>query len=94
MAAPKSIPVGLCQCGCGRATTIATQNRPRSGVQKGEFNWFIHGHTPLTNPNRRAYRKIYRPGKPLISVHIHVAETALGHPLPYDGRAAAARNDE
>jgi HNH endonuclease len=37
---------GLCQCGCGIETSIATRNRKDRGWVKGEPVPFIHGHNP------------------------------------------------
>jgi len=38
-----SIPIGQCQCGCGRKTTIA--NRNKRGVLKGHPTKYITGHS-------------------------------------------------
>lgn len=38
------IPVGICQCGCGQATTIAKQSHKGSGHVKGEYHRAIRGH--------------------------------------------------
>lgn len=35
---------GLCECGCGRSTNIATQNCTQSGAVKGKPQRFIKGH--------------------------------------------------
>jgi hypothetical protein len=40
----ESIPVGLCQCGCGRTTSIVTQTDTRRGVVKGQPRRYIVGH--------------------------------------------------
>ena len=34
----------LCECGCGKRTTIITKTRKKCGHVKGEFLRFIHGH--------------------------------------------------
>jgi hypothetical protein len=39
-----TIPLGKCQCGCGRATTLARQTRPDRGLVKGRPHRFIMGH--------------------------------------------------
>lgn len=39
-----AIPVGLCQCGCGKKTKIAEFNRPDFNWVKGKPKRFIHGH--------------------------------------------------
>ena len=42
MQSQSTIPVGLCQCGCGQATTIALQTR--GGQQRGHPATYISGH--------------------------------------------------
>lgn len=37
---------GLCECGCGQRTSIATQNDIARGAVKGQPRRFVHGHTP------------------------------------------------
>lgn len=44
MSATDPIPLGLCQCGCGQPTTIATSNNAPRGLIKGRPNRFVHGH--------------------------------------------------
>lgn len=39
-----TIPVGLCQCGCGGRAPIAKQSRPERGFRRGEPQRFILGH--------------------------------------------------
>lgn len=39
-----TIPAGLCQCGCGRATEIATYTSRTIGVVKGQPRRFCRGH--------------------------------------------------
>lgn len=41
----ESIPAGLCQCGCGEATSLAPIDRPRLGHVKGEPLRYISTHT-------------------------------------------------
>ncbi len=38
------IPAGYCQCGCGRRTNIAQQNRPDYGHVKGQPFRYVRGH--------------------------------------------------
>jgi len=38
------IESGLCQCGCGGKTTLATQNNAHTGVIKGQPRRFLHNH--------------------------------------------------
>src|SRR6266571_1770587 len=40
----KTIPVGLCQCGCGGAAPIAKSTNARQGAIKGQPQRFIMGH--------------------------------------------------
>lgn len=40
----ETIPVGLCQCGCGRKTSIAKYTSKRDGCVKGEPTRHISGH--------------------------------------------------
>lgn len=35
---------GLCECGCGARTSIATQTRTADGIRKGEPVRFLRGH--------------------------------------------------
>ena len=37
-------PSGLCQCGCGRETQVATRTRAERGVFRGHHLRFIRGH--------------------------------------------------
>jgi hypothetical protein len=39
-----SIPSGLCQCGCGQQTTLATYSRPSKGIVKGQPHRYVHSH--------------------------------------------------
>lgn len=39
-----AIPLGLCQCGCGRETTVSPRDWPAKGYVKGVSRRFIHGH--------------------------------------------------
>ncbi len=40
------IPLGLCQCGCGRVTTIARWNNKRCGYIAGQPKKYVAGHYP------------------------------------------------
>lgn len=40
-----NIEFGLCQCGCGGKTTIATRNKHSCGILKGQPHRFIASHT-------------------------------------------------
>lgn len=41
---PVPNPSGLCMCGCGGTTPIATRNRPARGEWKGQPYRFVRGH--------------------------------------------------
>ena len=41
---PSPNPPGLCMCGCGQPTPLATYDYPARGVVKGEPLRYIHGH--------------------------------------------------
>ncbi len=45
------IPRGICQCGCGNKTGLATRDRqyPKSGYKKGEPLLFLRGHIGKLN---------------------------------------------
>lgn len=45
-----NIPRGLCQCGCGRETTIAKKPDPIRGTKTGEPNWYLTGHHRRKSP--------------------------------------------
>lgn len=40
----EDIPDGYCQCGCGRRTSIVTQDDPKRGYKKGDYRRFINRH--------------------------------------------------
>lgn len=42
----QTIPRGLCQCGCGRRTTIAKENVRTRGIVKGQPMRYVSGHGP------------------------------------------------
>lgn len=49
----ESIPIGLCQCGCGRQTSIAKYNRRLNGYVKGIPLMYVVGHrAPYREGNR------------------------------------------
>jgi hypothetical protein len=91
-----TIPIGLCQCGCGGATPLAKQSSARRGHINGQPLQFIHGHNNhdlrLDTIGRRILRKDYimvrQPDHPsadetgYVYEHWLVAEKALGKALP------------
>lgn len=86
--------VGLCACGCGRQTEIATRNEPRSGHVKGKPKPYFGRHShPRWNGGRyleNGYVMVQAPGHfpesldehGYVLEHVLVAERALGKPLP------------
>ena len=43
---------GLCQCGCGQTTPLATRNRAQKGLVKGQHIFFMNGHArEIKGPN-------------------------------------------
>lgn len=46
-----NIPLGLCQCGCGRRTTIATKTATARGAVKGQPNRYLKGHIHKRSPH-------------------------------------------
>jgi hypothetical protein len=50
-------PSGLCMCGCGGITTVATENDPKNGIRKGEHRRYLRAHhhrgVPRTEDVRR-----------------------------------------
>jgi len=44
-----TIPVGFCQCGCGRKTIVARQNSLKNGWVKGQPHAYVRGHSSRKN---------------------------------------------
>lgn len=73
---------GLCECGCGRKTTIATSNHKRYGYIKGKPKRFIIGHGRRWRGEKPNKYRVVNEGLPKQQQeHRHVAELALGKPL-------------
>lgn len=82
-------PSGLCKCGCGGTTTLAT--RSRKGLVEGESVNFLPGHnvrgenSPFWNGGsfiKKGYTNtLISPGVYELD-HVAVAERALGKKLP------------
>lgn len=86
MADRKSIPAGLCQCGCG-AQTARVATRVAQGYALGDFYRFVSGHHMKARADltRNAYVPIHDSSRKHGYVYEHVlrAEQALGRPLPH-----------
>lgn len=74
--------VKLCDCGCGRPTSLATRDDCRRGNIKGQPQRFVAGHSSKTmRRNVGNYRKRKSGGR-IVAVHTLIATAALGKPLP------------
>jgi hypothetical protein len=72
----------LCECGCGRETSLAKRNDPKTGAIKGQPNRFVYSHRPaLPSPDQRKWYAS-RSSAGNRYVHRQRAEKALGKPLP------------
>lgn len=76
-----SRPRGLCWCGCGHATPLATRNDPNRGDLKGQPVRYILGHVGKRPLERAPYKSVAHNGKG-IREHRVILETAFGRPLP------------
>jgi len=84
--------VKLCECGCGKPTTISMKNCSRYGWVKGKPKRFIRGHAAWRGGKGKTsdgkYDLTYLPSHPRAAPHGYVlshileAEKALGKPLP------------
>ena len=59
-----SIPVGLCQCGCGQPTKLARKTSKRNGHIKGQPVRFIYRHQESQSLAARFWSKISMPSDP------------------------------
>lgn len=57
-----AIPVGSCQCGCGRQTSIAPYSWSKGGWVKGQPVNYVRGHRPSTPLAERFWRKVNKTG--------------------------------
>ena len=88
---------GLCECGCGQVTTVATKTNSKENIRKGEHRRFIIGHNFSRGKDHYKWKGGKKKmggsikGKPYVGVlcdgnyvyeHILVAKKALGKPLP------------
>lgn len=80
----------LCQCGCGKATTIIDSSCARRGLVRGEYRRYVHGHhtrrgqpsSPWKGGTKKTGKGYLQIGDTGQYVHRAVAERALGRPLP------------
>ena len=75
---------GLCACGCGRFTRLATLSRPQQGHIKGQPQRFLKGHHPRARARASSWTYLSRKLAPGQHVHVHrvLAAQVLGKPLP------------
>lgn len=71
----------LCECGCGRETSLVRKADNRAGLLYGDYRHFVWGHGPRTGksktyPKRGAHQQSR-------DIHRLRAERALGKPLPH-----------
>lgn len=89
MADNNSIPIGLCQCGCGGVTQIAGWTSTKRGNVAGQPQRYVLGHSSRRgkrDPMKTPYGKVGNGSRHAKSwpdrVHQVRAERALGRPLP------------
>ena len=73
---------GLCECGCGRRTPIATDNHPERGYYKGQHVRYIRGHQikrGAENPKWRGGRWVHPTGYVWIYAPDHPHTNAKGY---------------
>lgn len=75
-----SIPVGLCQCGCGQMTTVIRRSRGKGTI--GKHNRFVEGHNGRRIGDGKHYPAMSDGAGRVRDVHRVVAELALGKRLP------------
>lgn len=76
---------GLCECGCGRRTTIPKATNASRGQYAGYPNRFVHGHGARPSVRARSgaaftrgrYRVVYRPEHPNADSNGNVMEHRL-----------------
>lgn len=94
----ETIPIGICQCGCGKTTLIITKTDVAKGRKKGNPQRFIMGHQTRGSNNSKwkGGRKIRKSGyiylllpyhpqadpQGYVAEHLIIAERALGKSLP------------
>lgn len=66
-------PSGLCMCGCGGVTSIATQNDPRNGILKGQHRRYLKSHSQRGVPRTPEVRA-------KISAANRGTQTGVDHP--------------
>ena len=81
-------PSGLCECGCGQPTPIATMTRPERDQYNGFPLRFVHGHnvrlfTPEQQSRWRGGRTVDRHGYIALHRPGHASATSQGYVLEH-----------
>lgn len=72
---------GLCLCGCGEATNVASKTSKARGDAQGQPLRYVYGHQSRLQNTVAGYHHRTLNGSQK-RVHVHRAEKALGKPLP------------
>lgn len=77
------IPYGLCHCGCGGKTKIASKTSVRDGTKRGEPHRYIYGHnfkcTGVDSQNWKGGRTVHTLGYVLLMQPQHPKATRQGY---------------
>lgn len=82
-----SSATGVCECGCGRHTSLITETDNRKGLVRGFWRRFIRGHYKIPRTLIDKHSRVSMPNHPRashgsVNEHVVIAERALGHYLP------------
>lgn len=70
-----SIPLGLCQCGCGQKTSISKKNNRTLGHVKGQPQRFRSGHSLLPKgPGKREQHHSWKGGRNLTRGYVRLRD--------------------
>jgi hypothetical protein len=53
---------GLCECGCGNATSVIQETRVNRGLVRGQFRRFVQGHQSVRPLHLRFWEKVQKGG--------------------------------